>query len=299
MKRILKWGGIIVGGLIVLLLIGGGVLHFVGNSRLANAPEVSLKGVSVPSDEAALTRGEHLATVSSCAGCHGEGLQGEVFMEEPPFGFIPAPNLTSGAGGVGAALADGGWEKAIRHGVGHDGRALMFMPSYHYHTYSDEDLAALISYLKSLPPVDNDPGSRHITFPGTIIAGILAYDDITSINRIDHAQVGGTGPAMGETAEYGEYLVNIASCGSCHGENLAGNYDPSTGPTGPNLTPGSELQNWSQDDFFTTMRTGVNPAGRQLSEIMPWRGFSQMTDEELGAIWLYLQSRPALPANLP
>jgi mono/diheme cytochrome c family protein len=299
MKRILKWGGVAVGSLIGLLLIAGGILHMVGSSRLSHAPDVPVKVVPVPTDEAAIARGEHLATVSSCAGCHGQGLRGDVFMDEPPFGLIPAPNLTSGQGGIGALLTDGDWERAIRHGVGHDGRALMFMPSYHYYTYSDEDLGALISYLESLPPADNGPGSRHITFPGTIIAGMLAYDDLTSINRIDHAQVGGSEPAMGETAAYGAYLVNVASCGSCHGENLAGNYDPSAGPTGPNLTPSGELQSWSRDDFFTAMRTGSTPAGRQLSEIMPWRGFSHMTDEELGAIWLYLQSLDVTLASQP
>jgi len=61
-----------------------------------------------------------------------------------------------------------------------------------------------------------------------------------------------------------------------------------------NLTPGGELGFWSEDDFFATLRTGVTPSGRQLIEVMPWKYFGQMTDEELRALWLYLQSLPAL-----
>jgi len=63
----------------------------------------------------------------------------------------------------------------------------------------------------------------------------------------------------------------------------------------PNLTPGGELASWSEVDFFTAIRTGVTPSGHKLSEEMPWQNFGQMTDDELKAVWLYLQSLPALP----
>jgi hypothetical protein len=61
-----------------------------------------------------------------------------------------------------------------------------------------------------------------------------------------------------------------------------------------NLTQGGELIGWTLDDFMTTMRTGVTPSGHQLDdEYMPWKTiFQYMTDEELEAIWLYLQSLP-------
>lgn len=62
----------------------------------------------------------------------------------------------------------------------------------------------------------------------------------------------------------------------------------------PNLTPGGELAAWSEEDFFKTMRTGITPSGHQLDVEMPWMYYGRMTDEELRAMWLYLQSLPAL-----
>jgi hypothetical protein len=60
------------------------------------------------------------------------------------------------------------------------------------------------------------------------------------------------------------------------------------------LTPGGELSGWTEAMFFTLMRTGVTPTCRHLSEDMPWKAFSQMSDDELRAVWLYLLSLPAL-----
>lgn len=62
----------------------------------------------------------------------------------------------------------------------------------------------------------------------------------------------------------------------------------------PNLTPGGELATWSEQDFFTTLRSGINPSGKMLSLDMLWVYYRQMIDEELKALWLYLQSLPAL-----
>jgi len=62
----------------------------------------------------------------------------------------------------------------------------------------------------------------------------------------------------------------------------------------PNLTMGGEMHAWSEADFITTLRTGVTPGGKQLKDVMPWKYFGQMTHDELKAVWLYLQSLPAL-----
>lgn len=226
----------------------------------------------------------------------GADLSGTVFTDEPPIGYIPAANLTTGAGGIGDTYTAEDWARAIRHGVAADGRTLVIMPSYHFAHYGDDDLADLIAYLQSIPPVDNELGDRNITFPGTIIFGMFAYGS-WSVNTIDHDTVGGDAPEMAVTAEYGEYLVNITSCTSCHGENLAGNPDAEGSPPGPNLTQGGELANWSEEDFITTIRTGTTPEGEPLSEEMPWIAYSQMSDTELQALWLYLQSVPGLPDN--
>jgi mono/diheme cytochrome c family protein len=94
---------------------------------------------------------------------------------------------------------------------------------------------------------------------------------------------------------YGEYLAQ--SCTACHGADLNGG--TARGFDGElvvalNLTPGGELAGWSEADFIQTMRSGRNPSGRVLNELMPWPYLGRMTDEELQALWLYLQSLPAM-----
>jgi len=302
MKRVLKWIGIVLLVLVGIIVVGGAVGHFVGKGRLDKAPEIATKPVAVPGDAAAIAKGERLVNeVSFCAECHGENLEGDVLIDGEVGLYVPATNLTAGAGGIGAAYSDEDWERAIRHGVGPDGRVLFIMPSNFYQHYSDEDLGALIAYLKSVPPVDNDLGARRVGFPGTILGGFAAFDDLTRLNGIDHASVGGSAPAEGATAEYGHYLTNIAICGECHGANLAGIVlaEGEDGPPeGPNLTTGGELGGWSEADFINTLRTGQTPSGKQLDpEQMPFPSYSLMSDTELQAIWAYLSSLPALPSN--
>ena len=99
----------------------------------------------------------------------------------------------------------------------------------------------------------------------------------------------------GVTVEYGKYLAN--TCTLCHASNLNGQTLREGGNVyvALNLTRGGEMGGWSEDQFITTMRTGVTPGGKQLIDFMPWKYFGQMTDDELKAVWLYLQSLPALP----
>ena len=288
--------------LVGIIVVGGIVMHFVGKGRLNNAPEIVAKPVAVPDDAATIAEGERLVEeVSFCTECHGENLEGDVLIDGEVGLYVPATNLTAGAGGIGAAYSDEDWERAIRHGIGPDGRVLFIMPSNFFQHYSDEDLGALIAYLKSVPPVDNDLGTRRVGFPGSILGGFVAFDEITRINAIDHDAVGGPAPEVAVTAEYGQYLTQIAICGECHGANLAGIVlaEGEDGPPeGPNLTPGGELGGWSEADFINTLRTGQTPDGKQLDpEQMPFPSYSLMSDMELQAIWAYLSSLPALPSN--
>lgn len=302
MKKILKWFGIGLLVLVGIIVVGGIVMHFVGKNRLENAPEVATKPVAVHNDAEALAAGEIMVNrLSFCSECHGKNLEGQVFFDGELGMYLTAPNLTSGAGGVGADYTDEDWERAIRHGVGADGRVLVIMPSNFYQHYGDEDLGKMIAYLKSVPPVDNDLGTRRIGFPGSAMGGVVGFNDFTRINDIDHEDVGGSAPEAGVTAEYGEYLTKIAICGECHAPNLAGitlAEGEDGPPEGPNLTPGGELAGWNEDDFVNTLRTGQTPSGRQLDEEeMPWPSYSQMSDMELQAIWAYLSGLPALADN--
>ncbi|MDJ0756726.1 MAG: c-type cytochrome [Ardenticatenaceae bacterium] len=294
MKRFFKWLAIVFVGLAALITIAAVALMLTGRGRLETAPAVTAAPVAVANDAEAIERGRYLATISSCTECHGAQLEGNVFVDEAPIGYIPAANLTTGAGGVGGNYTDADWELAIRHGVNAAGQTMVIMPSNHFARYSDDDLADLIAFLKSAPPVDNDLGQRAIQFPGNIIFGVLAFDS-WSVSTIDHAAVGGDGPAVAPTAEYGEYLVNITSCNSCHAENLAGNYGQLDSPLGPNLTGLPET--WSAEDFATALQTGMLPDGTQMSDEMPWAAYSLMSEEEVQALWEYLSSLEQLPNN--
>jgi mono/diheme cytochrome c family protein len=294
--KIAKRVGLGLGGLIILLVVAVFALNLVGTSRLQNGPDVAVQAVPVPTDAEALARGEHLSRILGCVSCHSSDLSGQLFMEDPAINvYLPAPNLTAGQGGVGGGYTDADWARAIRHGIGQDGRVLGAMPSNYYANLSDDDLGAVIAYVKSVPPVDNDPGQRQITFPGSLIFGMLAYNDLPAA-MIDHNNVGSVKPAEGPTAEYGAYLVSIASCGDCHGANLEGRPPEAAEqgpPAGPNLTPGGRLSGWTADEFAAALRQGETPDGQQLSREMPWPYYSAMSDDETQAIWLYLQSLPA------
>ncbi len=293
LKAGLKWVGIILGGLIGLLVLALVVLYFVGTAKVNQTYDVPVETISVPTDAAALQRGEHVATIFMCTSCHSENTAGKVEFAIPGMLTIPTPNLTSGAGGVGSFYTDADWVRAIRHGVGHDGRALFIMPSKSFYYLGDEDLGALIAYLKSLPPMDNELPERRVELVGRLMGGAGMFPP-SAVDQINHTDPRPAAPEPGVTIAYGEYLTR--TCTECHGANLNG---APFGPPGeevpsPNLTPGGELAAWSEAEFFTTMRSGLTPGGRQLNADMPWPYFGQMSDEELRAVWLYLQSLPAL-----
>jgi mono/diheme cytochrome c family protein len=103
-----------------------------------------------------------------------------------------------------------------------------------------------------------------------------------------------TNPEAGVTVEYGEYISMIAACRECHGDDLAGGTDPNAG-LGPNITPGGAFAAYTEEHFLTMMRTGVTPGGRTLSDEMPWMDYGKMTDDELKALFMYLQSVEPLP----
>ncbi len=279
MKRILKWIGIVLGGLIGLLLVVGIGLFVIGRNRLNNAPEVAVKAVSSAAGDP--VHGERIARgKAACISCHGANFEGEPFIDEPPIGYVPAPNLT--AGGVGADFSDEDWERAIRHGVGGDGRTLVTMPSAQYAHMTDDDLADLIAYLKTLPTVASAVTERNLMVGGNIIFGNLAWSS-WAVNTIDHANVGDD-VTVGVSAEYGEYLSYIGACRECHGADLLGADDPDA-PQGPTLAAAA---NWSEADFITALRTGVTPTGTQLSDEMPWIEYKEATDDELSALWMYV-----------
>lgn len=292
MKAILKWLGIGLGGLVVLVLIAVGIGFATSEAQLNQTYEVQVETVSIPTDAESIERGRYVvATIGGCADCHGANLQGQLFIPEP-VGPLYAPNLTPGQGGI-SDLSDSDLVRVLRHGVLPNKRSVSVMPAEDYYYLSDADLGALIAYLRQVPPMDNETPAQTYGAIGRLL--ILQGALVPPARKIDHT-TRPPAPEQGVTVDYGRYLASVA-CMGCHGQGFSGGPIPGAPPDFPparNLTPGGNLKNWTEADFMATLRTGTTPEGYQLvTEYMPWKNFSQLTDEDLQAIWLFLQSVPA------
>jgi mono/diheme cytochrome c family protein len=199
---------------------------------------------------------------------------------------------------VGREFTDADWIRAIRHGVRRNGQSVLFMPSQEYTGMSDDDLGALVAYLKSLPPVDNPQPASSVGPLGRalFVAGQLP---LLPAEMIDHGATRRASAPSGATVENGAYIVE--GCKGCHGAELAGGKIPGTPPEWPpaaNITPdrATGIGAWTEADFVRALRTGRRPDGRELrSEFMPWKNFAHFTDDELAAMWAYLRTVPARP----
>lgn len=293
MKKFLKWLGIVFGGLTGLLIVTATVVFIVSSIRINKTYDVSLVDIPIPNNTESLAHGEHVANVRLCTGCHGPNLGGDSFIENPRLGYYYASNLTAGEGGVLNDYNDAQLVRAIRHGIGYDNKPLLLMPAHEFYVLSDADVGALIAYIHSQPPVDNVlPESR----VGPVSRALLLTGQFPLIpaELIDHNAPRPVSPEPGATVEYGEYLAII--CQSCHQTDFAGGRVPGASlevPAAANLTPAGELASWTEADFITTLRTGVNPRGHKLSSFMLGPDFfADWSDEELKALWLFLQSLP-------
>lgn len=293
MKRALKWLGSIVGVLVVLLLAGIGTVYAITLTRMDKQYPTSVELVRIPTDPASVARGKHLAeAVGKCQVCHGDNYAGTKVFNDAAFAQLTSANLTSGKGGIGGTFADADYIRAMRHGVGRDGKSLFFMPAEAYYHFNDTDLGQVIAYLKTLPPVDqNVPPQRSI---GPIARAVSLMTPFPLLSA-PLVPVGEPRPAdvnPGPTREYGEYLAKVGGCTSCHGAVLTGG-NKIDGVVAANLTPGGEVGKWTEADFTKAIRTGTRPNGAVLSAVMPWPYAKNMTDDEIRAIWLYIHSIPA------
>jgi len=318
MKRLLKWVGGILFACVLISVVG---VYISSQKRLTRVYEIPDEAVAIPTDIESLERGEHIFRFRGCEACHSAGgssyvstdedfgmqahlnlpsqdiplMEGNIYMDEPAVGRVVASNLTSGAGGVEGEYTDEGWVKAIRHGVRMDGTPLLFMPSTEFYFLSDEDLGAVIAYVKSAPPMDNLLPPSSVSSLGRLVMMVPGITFIPA-ELIPHDAPRPVAPAVGITLEYGEYLTH--SCKVCHGLTMSGGQIPgfpASWPPALNLTwgEGSALPNWTEEEFINVMRTGETPDGIELRKAyMPWTSYRHMNDDELRAVWVYLKSLP-------
>jgi mono/diheme cytochrome c family protein len=272
--------------LVLLLAVAVGLLYAWSTWRLGRHYDVPVASVVVPTHPAALERGRHLAeTVALCSHCHGSDFGGTKFFDETPLvARLPAPNLTSGRGGIGRSYTDSDWVRALRHGVAPGGRALLIMPSAEFARFSADDVGAIIAYVKSRPPVDREWPPMSVGPVGRVML-FLETEQLLPVLGIDHDAALPSSPPV-DVVPRGEHLVSVAGCRGCHASDFTGGKGPP--PVAANITPVG-LGEWNETDFVRAMRTGVAPGNRALDAAMP-RAYGQMTDEELHAMWSYLRT---------
>jgi mono/diheme cytochrome c family protein len=304
--------------LAIVILVPGAGLAYLYLRKPAQAPP---SAIQVPMTPERIARGKYLfEAVVDCDGCHsqrdytrivgpvvpeGRG-RGNVMSELIPAlpGRVVAPNITPDREtGIGA-WTDGEKIRAIREGVGRDGRALFpMMPYEGLRHLSDEDVQALVAFLNTLPAVRNPLPKTELAFPvNLMIKGVP--QPVGSVPPPDRFN----------RLKYGEYLAAVASCEVCHtptnrgqplpGKRYAGGekFDaPALGVVyTANITPDLEtgIGKWSEDFFLKKFYDYKEYAvsgppkvtGRDQFTVMPWLVFSRMTPEDLGAIYTYLRT---------
>lgn len=294
-KKILKWTGFIL-----LFLILGITLTVMGRQNIKY--DRPYPTITASADSSVIIRGKHLVFgAAHCADCHsktnadsllklGQDVPltgGMVF--DLPVGKIYAKNITPDKEtGIGN-YTDAEIARALRYGVHPDGRVVFdFMP---FHNMTDEDMTAVISFLRAQKPMKNKVPDHDLNVLGKAVKAFMIKP------------VGPDGEVAKQispdsSAAYGKYLANnVANCSGCHtvrdlsgtftGEPFAGGNEIE-GFITPNITPDStsRIFGWSQQNFIDRFRMGK----LQPKSPMPWQSFGRMTDEELKAIYSYLRT---------
>jgi mono/diheme cytochrome c family protein len=308
----------IVGSLLLVAVLG--ITAFF--SSLPRSAPPSADPVEVT--PARLARGEYLFNaVLGCPVCHSER-DFSLFGAPPvqPFGGgracaepgKPLPglaesgglpgticfrNITPHATGIGA-WSDGEVLRAMREGVDRDGNALFpIMPAFIYRNLSDEDARAVLTYVRTLEPVDNPLPETDVNFPVSWLIRLLPEPLEGPVKH----------PMESDPVAYGQYLATVARCAFCHsprdsrsrqaiegfefaggvafqgGEGLLYSTNLTTHPAG--------LDDMSVDEFIALFRRETDPGAEELN-LMPWTYFGNMTDADLGAIYAYLQTVAAV-----
>ena len=284
-KKALKWTFGIIGTILLIIIIFYAVVYFKTESRINKVYTINPQKLTIPTDSASYAAGKHIAQNRGCLGCHGHDLAGgRAFAdEESPIGLLYASNITSGKGGVNYNEED--WIRVLRHGLNKENKPVWFMPSHELYKLSNQDMAALISYVKQQPAVDKTVPGKSIKPLGRILTFLGAFP-LLPAEKIDHEFKYKDSMPVTVSAEYGAYLA--VTCEGCHGEKMKGGeaHGPKE-PRIPDVTTTSVVGRWKDSDFITAFRTGKTPEGRLLTDYMPWKEFTY-TDDELKAIYLYL-----------
>jgi mono/diheme cytochrome c family protein len=281
----------------VVLLVVAASIYLMSQRRIERTYDVPVVSVRTGTDPEVLERGKHVAEIRGCMDCHGPDLGGVTFADAMPVMRLTASNLTSGRNGVGELYSDEDWVRAIRSGVRPDGSPLLYMPSFEYRALGPDDLGALISWIRTRPPVDSEPLRQAVGPLGRLLF-LTGELPLISAELIDHEDLSFAQPPSGVTPEFGAYIAS--SCIGCHGAGMSGGPIPGGPPDWPqaaNITTDREtgIGDWTAADFEAFANSGVRPDGSSVDPLMPWPALRAMTDVERSALWSYLRTLPPRP----
>lgn len=295
MRKPLKALIIVAGGLVLaaagMVLLG---LHL-AEGRMHRKVDLEVRAVALAADQPVLDRGRYLYASRGCVDCHGSNGGGTLFLDDGSM-RIKGPNISPGKGNVVAGYRTEDWVRAIRHGVAPGGRPLMIMPSEDYNRLTDADLAALVSYLKTMAPAEGGPAIVELPLPARVLYGFGILKDAAA--KIDHSLPPAEPVAEGINIAHGAYVANM--CIGCHGPQLAGGRIPGGPPDWPpasNLTTAEESvmpRYPTAESLLALFRTGARPDGTAV-KVMPFGSLKEMSETDVRALHLYLRSLPAKP----
>jgi mono/diheme cytochrome c family protein len=296
-----KWirRGLLGAGSLVLL---GAVLLLVGDQlaqrKMQRRVEVPKRELALRDDAATLERGKYLFNSRGCAECHGVNGAGRRFIDDGKGMFALAPNISPGPGSVVAGYGASDWERTLRHGVKPNGRPVFIMPSEDYSRLTDEDIGAIVAYVRHLAPSDGGAAQFGIPLPVRALYGFGAIKD--AAEKIDHALAPATPVAPGVSVSHGAYVANM--CIGCHGPGLSGGKIPGGPPDWPaaaNLTPGGDSAMVRYPDvrtFAAMLKSGRRPDGSAV-QVMPFESLRELNEVDVQALHLFLKSLTARPAG--
>lgn len=299
MGRLIKRVAKATGTLLAVVAVGVGGFAYAQMSAydasMAKVYDVPPMAVNASTDPAVIGRGEHLArSITGCTArdCHGSDFAGGRVIEMGPVATVVGPNITS----TMAAYSDGELGRLVRHGLKKDARSVAFMPVGDFGWLPDSDVAALVSYLRTVKPIDRpNAGVTKVKPLGKILDRQDKFPADVA-RRIDHARVEPV-PPPSPTKEYGRYVARL--CTGCHGEHLSGGRlpgAPAKMAVPVNITPDATgIAGWSYEDFDHMIQTATRKNGKPLDPLMPVEALRNMDDTEKHALFAYLMSVPPVP----
>jgi mono/diheme cytochrome c family protein len=278
---------VFLGTLAVAAIFAGGLL-VVSEARLRDVPELAAATDRLPIGAASIEHGRYIARTRGCFGCHGQELQGRVFADEWPWvARAVAPNLAAYA----RRHDDATLEAAIRHGIGQDGRALWSMPSYNWVHLSDQDLGALLAFLRSAPVPENPLPKPALGWQARwlLATGAETHMADWALDMPPLSVDAATNPTLAR----GEYVA-MTTCNECHGLDLRGDVQDDAGT--PDL---AIIGAYPEAAFRALMKTGTGLGGREdlgLMTVVAKDRFAYFTEADLTALYAYLSRLGQTPS---